>query len=201
MTSARTAVRAAAVLGATAALTVAGAGAAFATTATPGKDGTTVSVTFALEEGAVLGDLCGAALVEPQAAAELAGAFTGGDLEDIFTSLASRDGVTLLRTGGLVSTPIATLTPIVKEEASVSASDVPAGLYALISVCASAPSDPSITTQMVGDPIEVITGSLGAMSSGEGAGLDTLSSVLGGGDTEGALDLGTLSSALGETEN
>ena len=199
MTSARTAVRAAAVLGATAALTVAGAGAAFATTATPGKDGTTVSVTFALESGE-LADACGAALVEPQAAAELAGAFSGGNLADIFDSLASRDGVTLLRTGGLVSTPIAALS-LLDNEVSVSASDVPAGLYALISVCASAPSDPSITTQMVGDPIEVITGSLGAMSSGEGAGLDTLSSVLGGGDTEGALDLGTLSSALGETEN
>ncbi|MGN0099689.1 MAG: hypothetical protein ACI39C_01995 [Dietzia sp.] len=199
MTSARTAVRAAAVLGATAALTVAGAGAAFATTATPATDGSTVSVTFALESGE-LGDLCGAALVLPQAAAELAGAFTGGDLEDIFTSLASRDGVTLLRTGGLVPTAIATLS-LVNDEVSVSASDVPAGLYALISVCASAPSDPSITPQMVGNPIEVITGSLGAMSSGEGAGLDTLSSVLGGGDTEGALDLGTLSSALGETEN
>lgn len=199
MTSARTAVRAAAVLGATAALTVAGAGAAFATTATPGKDGTTVSVTFALGSGE-LADACGAALVEPQAAAELAGAFSGGNLADIFDSLASRDGVTLLRTGGLVSTPIAALS-LLDNEVSVSASDVPAGLYALISVCASAPSDPSITTQLVGDPIEVITGSLGAMSSGEGAGLDTLSSVLGGGDTEGALDLGTLSSALGETEN
>ena len=199
MTSARTAVRAAAVLGATAALTVAGAGAAFATTATPDVDGTTVSVTFALESGQGL-DACGAALVEPQAAAELANAFTGGDLEDILESLANRDGVTLLRTGGLLSTPVAALS-LVNNEDSVSASDVPTGAYALISVCASDPSEPSITPLVIGNPIEVITGSLGAMSSGEGAGLDTLSSVLGGGDTEGALDLGTLSSAQGETEN
>ena len=47
MTSARTALRAAAVLGATAALTVAGAGAASAaTTANADVEGSTVSVTF-----------------------------------------------------------------------------------------------------------------------------------------------------------
>ena len=204
MTSARTAVRAAAVLGATAALTVAGAGAASAaTTSTHEVDGNTVSVTFnwTLSTAAPLGDICGAALVEPQAAAELAGAFAEGNLANIFASLVNRDGVEVLYTDGIViDSPAASLsaaTPSV----TVSASEVPSGAYALISVCGSAPSDPTIKGVVIGNPIEVITGSLGAMSSGEGAGLDTLSSVLGGGDTEGALDLGTLSSAMGGTEN
>lgn len=77
---------------------------------------------------------------------------------------------------------------------------VESGVYSAVTYCV--PGEPSITPLVVvGNPLDAALGSLGAMSSGEGAGLDTLSSVLGGGDTEGALDLGTLSSAQGETEN
>lgn len=212
MTSARTATRAAAVLGATAALTVAGAGAATAaTTSTSTASGDSVSVTFNWTPSGPLdpGDVCGAALVEPQAAVELAGAFASGDLRSIFASLANSDGVEVLYADGIViDSPVATLNGLTPS-VTVRASDVPAGAYTLVSVCASDPTEPSIKGVIVGNPIEVIAGSLGGFSSGAvedgpGGGIDiaTLSSALGGGDTDGGIDLGTLSSqAEAGTEN
>lgn len=211
MTSVRTAARAAAVLGATAALTVAGAGAASAaTTSTSAKDGDSVSVTFSWTPSAtaLIGDACGAALLEPQAAMELADSLSSGDLRDIFEGLQGDRGVYLLTTE-VLSLPVATLN-VATPSMTLSVDDVPSGAYALVTACASDSSIRTPSPVIVGDPVEVILGSLGGFSSDTGGGddsetgigIDTLSSALGGGDTDGGLDLGTLSSqADAGTEN
>ena len=197
MTSVRTAVRAAAVLGATAALTVAGAGAAAAAPASsPVVEGNTISITF---ENDGLGDVatCVAAVAPTAEAATFASKLAAISTLDLgaITELLSGDTVaTFLRSP--LNSPIANVT---LGDVTVSAT-VESGVYSAVTYCV--PGEPSITPLVVvGNPLDAALGSLGAMSSGEGAGLDTLSSVLGGGDTEGALDLGTLSSAQGETEN
>ncbi|UVE94614.1 hypothetical protein [Dietzia sp. B32] len=206
MTAPRHAVRIAAVLGATTALTLAGAGVAFATTATSDVTGNTVSVEFELESGE-LGDTCGAALVPPTAGLEILDSVSGnGGLGGILTGLDALDGVHVLKKGVSPTVIMTLATP----SDTVSASEVPSGLYGLVTVCLSTLSDPGISIVTVGSPLDVISGlsSDGLLETGsamlqggtEGGGLDTLSSVLGGGETEGELDLGTLSSALGETD-
>ena len=213
MTTARTALRATAVLGATAALTFAGAGVAAAATAhSSDVDGNNVSVTFTWESdgGLDFADTCGAALVEPSAAIDLATAFTDGDLGAILTSLISEPGVHVLAEDGLIlDRPVVFLNNL-NRTATVH-TEVDTGVYTLVSVCADDARNPQIDPFLVvGDPVEAVLGSvesfsaggagLGTLSSalggeGGGAGLDTLSSVLDGGDGEGG-GLGTLSSAL-----
>lgn len=214
MTTARTALRATAVLGATAALTFAGAGVALATTHTSDVNGNDVSVTFELDGGLLDGDACGAVLAQTSeaagVAAEFAGAVNQGNLLGVLTALNNNDSVIVLKTDGLlIDSAVAPLTATNRTN-TVFAEDVPSNVYALVSVCASEPTNPTINPiVLVGGPVEAIMGSvesgsnaggLGTLSSalggeGGGAGLDTLSSVLDGGDGEGG-GLGTLSSAL-----
>ncbi|MBS7546965.1 hypothetical protein [Dietzia massiliensis] len=204
----RTALRTAAALGAATALTVAGAGVAAATTADSSVDGNTVSVEFALESGD-LGDTCGAALVPPTAGLEiLENLDTTGGLSGLLTNLDALDGVQVLENG---SSPIVSLVPAVSPSGTVSASEVPSGLYGLVTVCLTTMSDPDISVITVGSPLDAIGGlsSEGLLETGSamlqggeaggGLGLDTLSSALGG-EAEGELDLAVLSSALGETD-
>ena len=199
MTSPRTAVRTAAVLGATAALTFAGAGAASATTATSTLDGDTVSVTFALESGDI-GDSCVAFITPTAGALELATAFAGADdasdLTSVLTALSAQEGFRALTTGDLIDSPLAVLVPLAKPSETLSATDVAPGIYTQVSVCLSDPTDPEINPfLLVGDPIEVITGSLGTMSS-DGT-MEMGSALLGGGEAGGELGLDALSSAMG----
>lgn len=207
-----TAFRAAAVLGAAAALTVAGAGAAAAaTTATTNVDGNTVSVTFEWESdgGLDITDTCGAAAVEPAAAADLASAFAGGDIQNVLRGLVSEPGVHVLYKDGLVlDTPFVVLGDL--DRSGTVQAELETGTYAVVSVCSDDPTNPNIDPMViVGDPIEAVLGSVESFSAGgdglgtlssvlggdEGIGLDALSSVLDGepGDGDG---LGTLSSAL-----
>lgn len=198
MSIARTSLRAAAVLGATAAMTVAGAGvAAAATTPTTNVDGNTVSVTFEWESDGILDrtDTCGAAAVEPAAAIDLATAFAGGDLGAIFNSLINEPGVHILYEDGIIiDSPVVFLGDL-KRSATMEA-EVDTGVYTVVSVCGSTATNPKIEpVVLVGNPVEAVLGSVESFSAG-GAGLGTLSSALGGGEGDDA-GLGVLSSALG----
>ena len=196
MTATRTFARSAAVLGAATALTVAGAGAAMAaTTPTTKVDGNTVSVTFAWESDGPLdiGDTCGAAAVEPAAALDLATAFTSGNIGDILAALVNEPGVHVLYEDGLIIDRPGVALHALKRSGTVEA-EVDTGVYTVVSVCASNPSEPKIEPAViVGDPIQAVLGSVESFSAG-GGGLDTLSSVIGGGEGDG---LGVLSSAIG----
>ncbi|AWH91395.1 hypothetical protein [Dietzia lutea] len=188
MTSARTAIRAAAVLGATAALTVAGAGAASAATASdPVVEGNTISVTFE-KDGLADAATCVAAVAPTAEAATFAAKLADlstlnpGAINDLITG----DTVATFLRGGPLNSPIANVDT---GDVTVSAT-VESGVYSAVTYCV--PGEPSITPLIVvGSPLDAISG----LSSG--GGLDTLSSALGGGDaTTGALGLSTLSSAL-----
>lgn len=210
MTSPRTAVRTAAVLGATAALTLAGAGAASAATpSSPVVDGNTISVTFE-KDGIADIDTCVAAAVPTSSAPALAAqleALSNLDLDAIGDLVSGTSDVTFLQTSGLVPTPLANVT---LGDVTVSAT-VPSNVYAVVTYCLL--GDPDIAGPvLVGDPIDAIQGSLGGLSTEDtlgtlsaatGEGDDSgLGSVLGllGGEAGGELNLDTLSAA-GDTEN
>ena len=210
MTSPRTAVRTAAVLGATAALTLAGAGAASAATpSSPVVDGNTISVTFE-KDGIADIDTCVAAAVPTSSAPALAAqleALSNLDLNAIGDLVSGTSDVTFLQTSGLVPTPLANVT---LGDVTVSAT-VPSNVYAVVTYCLL--GDPDIAGPvLVGDPIDAIQGSLGGLSTEDtlgtlsaatGEGDDSgLGSVLGllGGEAGGELNLDTLSAA-GDTEN
>ncbi len=203
MSAPRTLARTAAVLGAATALTVAGAGAAMATTHDSSVDGNTVSVTFTLDEGFLDGDTCGAVLTPTAAAPALAQRLADGDVRAIIESLVNDESVTVLYEDGVLDTPFATLAAIGeagKSTATVSASDVPSNVYALVSVCLSDSSNPNINPfLLVGDPMEAVMGSV-EMGSSNG-GLDTASALLeGAGDEDGGSITGMLGGAmLGDT--
>ncbi|GLB63621.1 hypothetical protein NCCP2495_15000 [Dietzia sp. NCCP-2495] len=183
MTS-RTFARSAAVLGAATALTIAGAGAAMAATNDSAVDGNTVSVTFELESGQ-LGDTCGAVLTPTSAAPALAARLADGNIVDIIDTLVNDDNVTVLRDGSLPNT---ILVPLVNPSGTVTATDVPSNVYAIVSFCLSDPTNPAIEAPvLVGDPMEAIQGSIGGLSS-DGDALGTLSAVMGG---EGGGDTGS----------
>ncbi len=195
MTTARTAVRTAAVLGATAALTLAGAGAASATTSTSNVDGNTVSVTFALEEGETV-DACGALLAPtsevPGLSAQFANADTAAGLESLLQTLATNEDLVVLK--GALNAPFVTPS-LLFPSLTVTAADVPSNLSALVSFCAS-DSEPTVEAPLlVGNPIDAITGSLSGLG---GDGLGMLSSAIGGG-ADGGLggDLGSLAGLMG----
>jgi hypothetical protein len=208
MTAPRTAVRTAAVLGATAALTVAGAGAAFAATPTaPAGDGHTVSVTF---ENDGLGDVdtCVAAVVPTSSAPALAAqleALSNLDLNAIGDLINGNSDVTFLQTSGLVPTPLANVT---LGDVTVSAT-VDSNVYAVVTYCLL--GDPDIAGPvLVGDPAEAIEGSIGGLSTedtlgtlsaatgeGDDSGLGSVLGLLGGGEAGGELGLDALSSAMG----
>lgn len=195
MTTPRTAVRAAAVLGATAALTLAGAGAAMATTHTSAKVDSTVSVTFALEEGE-LGDACGAILAPtsavPGLTEQFANADTAGGLQSLLQTLAANKDLVVLK--GALNVPFVTPS-VVAPSLTVTATDVPANVYALVSFCAS-DSKPTVEAPLlVGNPADALTGSLSGLG-GDAFGM--LSSALGGGEDGGmGAGLGSLTDMMG----
>ncbi|GAA4262601.1 hypothetical protein [Dietzia aurantiaca] len=216
MTVTRIFARSAAVLGAATALTVAGAGAAMATTSENTVDGNDVSVTFELDGGLLDGDACGAALVPPTAIAGLAGTIgeiANGDpataIPAIFSALDATDGVIALKDG---ISPVVALAPVLNPSGTVSAEDVPSNLYMLITICGSDLLDedfaPNIEPMLVGNPLDALNtmSSDGILETGsallqgdDDSGLGgILSSAIGGG--EGGDLLGTLSSATGDAE-
>lgn len=224
MTTVRTFARSAAVLGAATALTVAGAGAAMATTHNYEVDGNDVSVTFTLDGGFIDGDACGAVITQVAeaagVAADLAEATDESNLIRLLNVLAENDSVHLLTEDGLFTDrPIAALGTVGglgKTSATIEVNDLRSNFYSLVSVCMSAPTKPVITPLVVvGNPLEAVMGSVesgsdagnlaagstileGALGGGDNSGLGgVLSSALGGG--EGDL-LGTLSSAAGDNE-
>ncbi|AVZ38649.1 MULTISPECIES: hypothetical protein [Dietzia] len=193
MTPHRTAVRVAAALGATAALTLAGAGAASAATAAnPVVNGNTVSVTFE-KDFVVDADTCVAAVVPTSSAPALLTqleALNNLDLTAINNLINSMADVTFLQTGGLVPSPIASVTIA---DVTVSAT-VPSNVYAVVSYCLLGGSDIGGPV-LVGDPLDAIQGSLGGLSTEDTLG--TLSSATGEGDASG---LGSLLGLLGGGE-
>lgn len=196
MTTRRTFARSAAVLGAATALTVAGAGAAMATTHTSNVDGNDVSVKFELESGEI-GDTCSAILTPTAAAAGLAAQLADGNIGDIIDTLLNDNSVVVLKDGILPNT---VLVPVVHPSGTVSATDVPSNVYALVSVCLSDTDNPSINPfVLVGDPMEAIMGSLEMGSSGDTLG--AASSMLGGGEGgDSGSDIGALlGGGMGDT--
>ena len=188
----RTVTRATAVLGAAAALTGAGAGAAMATTHANEVDGNTVSVTFKLDQGGLAdGDTCGAVLTPTAAAAGVAAKFAGGDIETIFNTLTDDEDVIVLESDA-TGAPFVVLGEVLGigfNERTVSA-EVPTNVYSLVSVCISDRKNPTITpTLMVGPPIDAIQGSVSTLSTGDnltaGSGLlsDAATGNLGGGSS------------------
>lgn len=222
MTIPRTVGRAAVVLGATAALTVAGAGVAMATTTDTATDGNTVSVTFTLDgDGIIDGDACGALLAPTSTAAALAGELATATSTNLLATLqdvSDAPGVELLTSETLDSPAVllGTFANLGLESATVSAT-VDSNVYALVTYCSSDDAPGVNPFLLVGDPVEAVMGSVATGSEGDllgtasamlgeadgeaggGLGLDTLSSALGG-EAEGELDLAVLSSALGETD-
>lgn len=196
MTTRRTFARSAAVLGAATALTVAGAGAAMATTNTSNVDGNDVSVTFTLEDGDVA-DSCSAILTPTAAAAGLAAQLADGNVVDIIETLLNDDSVIVLKDG--IGLPTAALTLLNKSN-TVSATDVPSNVYALVSVCLSDTENPSINPfLLVGDPMEAIMGSIEMGSSGDtlGAASSLLTGEVGG---DSGSDIGALlGGGMGDT--
>ncbi|GAA1703363.1 hypothetical protein [Dietzia cercidiphylli] len=203
MTAPRTAVRAAAVFGAATALTIAGAGAAMATTADTATEGNTVSVTFTLDGGGLAdGDACGALLAPTSTATTLAGQLasaTDSNLLATLQAISDAPGVELLKSSTLNSPVVllGTFADIGLASATVSAT-VDSNVYALVTYCASDDAPKVNPFLIVGNPLEAIMGSVS--SGSEGDLLGTASAMLGGGGEGGGLGLDTLSAA-GGTEN
>lgn len=196
MTTPRTAVRAAAVLGATAALTVAGIGAASATTADSTIDGNTVSVEFALESAEIL-DTCGAVLAPtsslPTLTAALANADTAGGFTALLQTLGENEDIHVLK--GALGLPFVSVN-LLAPSATATATNVPSNVYALVSFCLSDVENPQIDAPiLVGDPADAVLGSLSGLTGGDALG--TLSSALGGGEAGGVGDLGSMAGMMG----
>ncbi|MGW8591847.1 hypothetical protein ACWGLC_09105 [Dietzia sp. NPDC055877] len=187
MSKSRTALRSLGVLAAASGLALAGAGVASATTFDHDVDGNMVSATFSLEDGQ-LGDTCGAVLIPGQAALSI---FEGLDIDlsdptGLAAAIEKLEGAQLL-TGP--TSPVATLSSLGAKSATVSADEVPTGIYGLVSFCASDAENPGVDLVTIGNPFDIISG-----LSSDGL-LDTASSLLQGGDESG---LGAiLSSAVG----
>ncbi|WP_291079884.1 hypothetical protein [Dietzia sp. UBA5065] len=191
MTAPRTAARTAAVLGAAAALTMAGAGAAMAATTSHEVTGEKLAVTFT-KEGALDLAVCFAA-VAPTASApalikQVNGA-AGGDLGDIVALISGKTAVTVLKTKELFPNAI----PSVAVRSQTVYATLEPNVYTLVSKCTG--SDPVINPGViVGDPATAIQGSIGTLSS-DGDALGVLSSALGGEGESGS----PLSGLLGGT--
>lgn len=193
----RTASRTLGVLATAAGLTLAGAGAAYATASTHDVEGDTVSVTFTLDGGLLEGDTCGALIATPSAATGLAADFTSGDLGAILGNLVGVDGVHVLAEEGIiVDRPVLILGNVGgagKTSGTVSAHEVPANVYTLITMCTSYESPTVNPAVLVGDPVEAVTGSVQGSLGGDadGAGSSALLGVLGGGEDEGGPGFGS----------
>lgn len=192
MSFARTALRAAAVLGATTALSLAGAGAAVAATTSHAVEGNELAVTFT-KEGLADADICFAAVAPTAAAPGLIGKVEGatsGDVRDLIDLVSGDSAITVLRTKDLVPSPI----PSVILGSQTVYATLESNVYTLVSKCGlDAPQiNPGV---VVGDPSEAVAGSLNMLSS-DGDALGILSSAIGGEGEDGG-PLGMLSSALG----
>lgn len=187
MSTTRTALRSLGVLAAASGLALASAGVASATTSDHAVDGTTVSVTFALEDGEV-GDACGAVLIPGQAALTVF-----EDLDIDLTDLTGLPAVIEKLEGAKLLTgatgPVATLVSPASETVTLSAENISTGVYGLVSFCTSDAENPDVDLVTIGSPLDIISG-----LSSDGL-LDTASSLVQGDDESG---LGAvLSSALG----
>ncbi|AWH94676.1 hypothetical protein [Dietzia psychralcaliphila] len=209
MTSPRTAVRTAAVLGATAALTFAGAGAATAVTpAAPVVDGNTISVTFETD-GLVDGDTCVAVAAPTSSAAAIAAqleALSSLNADAILDLVSGNTELTALR-GGPLNSPVAVITSLTGD-VTVSAT-VDSNVYAVVTYCLLGEANVAGPV-LVGDPLDAIQGSIGGLSTedtlgtlsaatgeGDDSGLGSVLGLLGGGEAGGELGLDALSSAMG----
>lgn len=214
MTS-RTFARSAAVFGAATALTVAGAGAAMATTHESNVDGNTVSVTFELDSDAVIeGDACGAVLTPTAAAAGIAAEFAAADgvadLRGLLNRLLNDENVTVLMNGPLPTVVLGGALGVGVTSGTVTAEDVASNVYALVSYCATDTAPTVNPLLLVGDPMEAVMGSIEMGSSNGGldtasallgdGGLDTASALLGGAGGDTGSDIGALlGGGLGDT--
>lgn len=170
--------RTATVMGAVAALTFSGAAVATATTIAPDVNNETrsVSVSFALDEDQSA-DACGAVLTPAASVPRVAAEFAEGDIEAILRLLADDPHVTVLETGGWLSSPIAVLNRIPfigSPTREVSANDVPPNVYGLVSICLSDRENPDITPVVIGNPIEAAQGSAETGSAEIGMAIDRL---------------------------
>jgi len=170
--------RVTAVVAAAAALTVGAAGAASATTSTSRVDGRTVSMTFTPEAGQ-FGDACIAALTTPAHATVVADKLTNGDLDAISKLPQDKELIVLATPSSPVVFPNVLTGPV-----TVTASNVPANVYTLLSYCVSS-RKPAVTPVTVGDPLAVAQGSMASMSA-EGAPA-AMSSMLGKAVTGGVI--------------
>ena len=202
MTTTRTFARSAAVIGAATALTLAGAGAAMATTHDSKVDGNTVSVTFELEGNFLDSDACGAVLVQTteavSVAAQLAEATNNNNLLGILKALNNNESVTVLKTDGILIDSAVALLSVTNRAETVYATDVPSNVYALVSVCVSDTANPTINPfVMVGNPVDAVVGSVQSASTGDSLG--AASSLLQSGNgTEGNLSASLLGGGSGE---
>lgn len=187
MATPRTALRGLGVLAAASGLALAGAGVASAATSEYEIDGTTVAVTFTLDEGQSA-DICGAALVPPAAVGSILDGLDLESPEGIFAALGAASGVTLLTDNDSYTVSLDDEAP----SGTVSSDDVAGGAYALVKLCLSDPSDVDFNVVMVGSPLDII----GGLSSGNL--LETGSALLQGGGEDGIGAI--LSSSLGGDE-
>ena len=130
MTVSRIAIRVAATLAASAALTVGAAGVASAATVDYNVDDTTVSATFKAGLTAPIGG-CVAVIAERDAADGIVDMITNIKLDNIVGTL-SGERTTILRTDS--GSPVAL--PILGRPVTVSANNVPTGVHSLITYCA-----------------------------------------------------------------
>ncbi len=175
--TARTATRAAAVLGAATALTVAGAGAAIAATTTHSVDNSTntISVTFEKDDFFDV-DLCFAAVAPTADAAELVAQFQAAanlEIGALWDIVSGNTAATPLRTGTLNS-PVTT---VAIGDSTVSAVVEP-NVYTLVSKCTGEDLY-TVPGLIVGNPIEAVQGSMDSLSTGDSLG--ALSTVVQGG--------------------
>lgn len=159
-----------AVVAATSAVALTGVAVASATTSEhnvePSGDLYKVTVTFNLDEGQY-GDVCGAVVTPPQKAAGIGLSLASGDLREAFNTLNEDPDVHVLWTQDRLPTPVTfpSWLPIRGFAPGVVAAEVPAGVYTLISICASDATNPNIQTLSVGTPAQAAVGSMESFSS------------------------------------
>lgn len=165
----RTASRATAVTALAAATCLAGAGvASAATSGAPTVEDNTVSVDFTLDQGQVA-DACVAVLSPTASAPQLAARFESGNIQDIVKTI--NDPNLKVLKDSFTNQPV-TLPSLVARTTTMTATDVPSNVYALVTACANN-GDAKIKVSPalpVGDPIGIVMGSIQSGSSQENFG-------------------------------
>ena len=162
----------------------------------PTVEGNRVSVRIENPIGPILtGQSCAGALIPlynlPAVAAE-AGPLLDGGLPEIIAALGELSGlVTLLRTSGLIPSPITTP----GRPGTLTAANVADDFYLVPVVCLggrnNAPRETNLFLTQVGSPLDAFTGSVGASGSAGGEGIDLGSAQLDVGSADGRVDLGS----------